>query len=137
MKLIERTFVVLPVTVLLLANPICFGQLDRASLSGTVTDQSGAFVPETKITALQVSTQVNFNAATNESGVYNFIGLPIGEYTVTAEKPGFSRTVRQSVILTASSYVRVDLLLSPGVITEQVEVKASTPLVEERSSAYG
>ena len=114
MKLIERILAVLLAVALLFAQAICFGQLDRASLSGTVTDQSGTFVPETKITATQVSTQVNFNAATNESGVYNFIGLPIGEYTVTAEKPGFSRTVRQRVILTASSYVRVDLLLSPG-----------------------
>jgi hypothetical protein len=63
--------------------------MNRASLSGTVTDSSGAVVPETLVVAVQTATQAKFTATANQSGVYNFIGLPIGDYTVSAEKQGF------------------------------------------------
>ena len=116
---------------------ICFGQLDRASLSGTITDPSGAVVPGAKVTALQTSTQALLSTVTNDSGVYNFIGLPIGDYTVTVEITGFSKMVRTGVVLRTGANVRVDLVLSVGANTEQVEVTAAAPLVEERTAAYG
>jgi hypothetical protein len=118
------------------AAPICFGQLDRASLNGTVTDSSGALVPEAKVIAIQIGTQNTFSTTTNQSGVYNFVGLPIGQYTLMVEMSGFETTVT-SVVLTMSAAVRADLALTPGAISEQVEVKSVAPLVEERSSAYG
>jgi hypothetical protein len=123
--------------MLLGAGTVCFAQLDRASLSGTITDPTGAVVPGTKVEAVQTATKATFNAISNESGVYNFLGLPIGDYSVTAEKEGFSKTVRPNVVLTANSYVRVDLGLTPGAVTQQIEVAAAAPLIEERSSAYG
>ncbi len=116
---------------------MCLGQMDRASLSGTVTDSSGALVPGTKVQAVEKETRATFNAATNASGVFNFIGLPIGSYAVSAEKEGFSTSIAPNVVLTANSDVRVDITLSPGAITQQVQVEAASPLIEERSSAYG
>jgi hypothetical protein len=121
----------------LAAASICSGQMDRASLSGTVSDATGAVVPGAKVEAVQTATQAKFSALTNDSGVYNFIGLPIGDYTVSAEKEGFSQVVRSNVVLTGSSAIRVDLILSPGSMLQKVEVTAAAPLVEERSSAYG
>jgi hypothetical protein len=111
--------------------------MNQASLSGTVTDSSGAVVPATQVTALQNATQSKFTATANESGVYNFIGLPIGDYTVSAEKQGFNKTVRLNVVLTADSAIRADLELTLGAISQQVEVEATASLIEERSSAYG
>ena len=111
--------------------------MNRASLSGTVSDSSGAVVHETLVVAVQTSTQSKFSATANESGVYNFIGLPIGEYTVSAERQGFNTTVRPHVVLTADLAIRVDLELTPGAVGQQVEVTAAAPLIEERSSAYG
>jgi len=119
------------------AASLCFGQMDRASLSGTITDSSGGVVPGTNVEAVQTATQAKFTTTSNESGIYNFIGLPIGNYTVSAAKQGFNQTVRANVVLTASSAVRVDLSLTPGSINQMVEVAAAAPLVEERSSAYG
>ena len=116
---------------------VCFGQLDRASLSGTITDPSGAVVPGAQVTALQTSTQASSSTVTNDSGVYNFIGLPIGDYSVTAEITGFSKMVQTGVVLRTGASVRVDLTLAVGTTTEQVEVTATAPLVEERSAAYG
>lgn len=123
--------------VLVLSVTACLAQMDRASLSGTVTDSSGALVPGTRVQAVQKETKATFNAVTNGSGVFNFIGLPIGPYEVSAEKEGFSRSVAPNVVLTANSDIRVDIALSPGAISQQVEVEASSPLIEERSSAYG
>jgi len=111
--------------------------MSRASLSGTVTDTSGAVVPQATVEALQTATQSKFTATTNESGVYNFIGLPLGDYTVTAQRASFSQAVRLNVVLTSNSAVRVDMSLSPGSVSEKIEVKAQSSLVEERSSAYG
>src|SRR5260370_9054638 len=104
------------------ASTVCFAQLDRASLSGTVTDPTGGVVSGTKVEGSQTATKATFTATSNESGVYNFLGLPIGDYSVTAAKEGFSKTVRPNVVLTANSYVRVDLGLTPGAVTQQIEV---------------
>ena len=118
-------------------NAICFGQLDRAGLSGTITDQSDAVIPKAVVTAVQTSTQMTFSTPSNESGLYNFIGLPVGSYSVKAVHPGFSEMIQPDVILTSGSSVRVDLVLRPGTVNERVSVTAAAPLVEERSSAYG
>ncbi|MEO8659226.1 MAG: TonB-dependent receptor [Bryobacteraceae bacterium] len=118
-------------------NSVALAQLDRASLSGTVTDASGAIVPDTKIQAVQTATQATFHATTNESGAYNFVGLPIGDYSVTAEMQGFNQMVHSNVLLTGNSSVRVDFTLTPGTLTEKIMVTTAAPLIEERSSAYG
>jgi hypothetical protein len=123
--------------VVLLSQLPCFAQLDRASLSGTITDSSGAVVPGATVNALQTSTQATFNTITNGSGVYNFTGLPVGEYTISVSKEGFTQGVAQDVVLTSNAAVRTDMTLTPGSITEKVEVKAESTLIEQRSSAYG
>ena len=70
---------------LLASSSTCFGQLDRASLSGTVSDPSSGVIPQAKVTVTHVTTGVTFSTDTNQSGVYNFSGLTIGEHTVAAE----------------------------------------------------
>ena len=133
----QKRFLASFAALVLSLTSVASAQMNRASLSGTVTDSSGAVVPETSVVAVQTATQSKFTATANQSGVYNFIGLPIGEFTVSAERQGFSKTVRTNVVLTADSAIRVDLELTPGAIGQQVEVTAAAPLIEERSSAYG
>src|SRR5258708_1158591 len=123
--------------LMLSLTPVASAQMSRASLSGTVTDTSGAVVPQATVEALQTATQSKFTATTNESGVYNFIGLPLGDYTVTAQRASFRQGVGVNVVLTSNAAVRVDMSLSPGSVSEKIEVKAQSSLVEERSSAYG
>jgi hypothetical protein len=121
----------------LLSQLPCFAQLDRASLSGTITDSSGAIIPEATVTAVQSSTQASFNTVTNGSGAFNFAGLPVGEYTVSVTKQGFTQGIAQGIVLTSNAAVRADMILTPGNITEKVEVQAQSTLIEQRSSAYG
>ena len=121
----------------LLVTATCFAQLDRGSLSGTVTDSTGGVVPDALVTATQAVTETKLTTKTNEAGVYILSGLAVGTYTVTAEMTGFNTIVRGDVLITAQSSVRVDFTLQPGKVTQQVLVSAPAPLVEERSASYG
>ncbi|HUS04779.1 MAG TPA: carboxypeptidase-like regulatory domain-containing protein [Bryobacteraceae bacterium] len=68
-------------------------QTITAALTGTVTDTSGAVVPNVKVTATNTSTNVATETTTNNEGIFNLPFLPIGSYTVAAEGAGFKRTV--------------------------------------------
>ena len=129
--------IVLVVCLIMGICGICYAQTNRASLSGTVTDPSGAAIPNAKVTVTQESTKYQFTATANADGVYNFVGLPIGEYEVDCIAAGFARVARPGVVLDPSADVRVDLKLQIGNVTNTVEVKASSPLVDARSTTYG
>ena len=72
-----------------LAAAMVFAQADRGNLTGTVTDASGAVVPGAKIAVTQTSTNTKINVASQESGDYNAVNLPVGVYNIRVEKEGF------------------------------------------------
>src|SRR5438046_1471037 len=74
-----------------------YSQAVNATLLGTITDASGAAVPNAKITITEVNTGVSRTVQTNESGNYTFSELPPGTYSVTAEQAGFKRAARTGV----------------------------------------
>src|SRR5579862_6744827 len=118
-KIMKRSLFILGAVVAV--GTMCFAQVNRATLSGTVTDSSGAVVPGAKVTAVQVTTQFTYSAITNGDGVYNFVGLPIGPYQISGEHEGFEKIVREGVILDPSHDVRVDLRLTVGAATQVVQ----------------
>jgi hypothetical protein len=124
---------------LVVGSVVTFAQLDRASLSGTITDSTGAVIPLAKITATNAATHVEATTTSNGSGVYDLIALPIGQYTVVAEKEGFSKNVSTGVQLVSGTSVRLDFTLTVSAVSQQIEVKTEAPamLMEERSSTYG
>jgi len=75
--------------LVLAAAVVAWGQQDRATITGTVTDPSGSVIPNVKITVLQVETGTVFNSQTNAVGQYRVPNLPIGSYRVTFESQGF------------------------------------------------
>jgi hypothetical protein len=109
---------------LLLAAAI-WGQSDRATITGTVTDATGAVVPGAQVTATQVSTNTSVKANTTSSGDFTVPSLPVGTYQVRVERQGFKTHVRENVLLTAGSIVRVDVQLEVGATQQAVEVTAS------------
>ena len=64
-------------------------QIDRAALSGTVTDPSGRVLPQTRVIAVQISTGLERKAASSATGTYDIPELPVGNYTITFEHEGF------------------------------------------------
>jgi hypothetical protein len=110
---------------LLLAAPAA-AQSTYASLTGTVTDSSGAALAGAEVIAENVNTGVKTNASTNDSGIYLFASLMPGDYRITAEKAGFRRTAYNEVKLELSARVTLDISLEIGQLSEQaVEISAA------------
>ncbi|HEV2248694.1 MAG TPA: carboxypeptidase-like regulatory domain-containing protein [Terriglobia bacterium] len=112
-------------------------QVDRGSVAGTVTDSSGAVVPDAAVTIVNVGTQQTTRLTTDSSGDFVATNLPIGQYTVAFEKSGFKRTVHSNVTLSVNQTARVDATLEVGQVTQSVEVSAAPPLVQSQSSSLG
>jgi hypothetical protein len=108
-----------------------------ASVSGTVTDPSGANVVGATITATNVATGANTVVTTNEAGIYGFGGLQPGNYTFTAEHPGFRKSTINNVTLEVSAVLTVNLKLELGQTTETVEVEASATQVNASNATVG
>jgi hypothetical protein len=98
-------------------------QTVTGSVSGTVTDASGAVVPSAQVTAHNVATGVDTQANTNASGVYNIRFLPLGQYEVTVEAPGFASAKLPAFALEVNQTVKFDAHLQTGSATTTVNVE--------------
>src|SRR3954452_18935606 len=79
------------------------------SIQGTVTDQSGATVPNATVTATNVATAVATTRSTTDAGVYVLSPLSPGQYTVTVAAPGFQTTIQERVIVDALAVVGLNV----------------------------
>jgi hypothetical protein len=95
-----------------------------ASLSGTVTDPSGATVTAAAVTARNLDTALSRTTATDSAGRYVFFGLPVGRYEVRVQKPGFAEEVRTGIHLVVGQDAGVDLSLHVGRVSEQLTIVA-------------
>src|SRR5437762_1403194 len=115
MKLNALAFV-----MVVLAIPIGWAQLNRGTITGIVTDPSGAAVAEAKVTVVHLETNIRSSTNATESGNYTLPALPIGQYRLDIEAPGFKRAVRDNVSLGAGTTLRLDIALEIGSVTETV-----------------
>src|ERR1035437_28345 len=84
-----------------------------------------------------MQTGVKATASTETSGAYNLPFLPIGEYEISAESPGFKKYVQQGITLSAGAHPVIDIRLEVGAITESVEVHADAPLIDTAGASVG
>src|SRR5580698_1607352 len=95
---------VLTLFVLLLSDVAFLGaQTFRGSINGTVTDPSGAFVPNAQVQATETATSVNHNTVTTADGQFSVQDLPLGDYKISVAAPGFATYTADSVPVTAGS----------------------------------
>lgn len=113
------------VCLCLVLLPIATFCQDLASIVGTVTDPSGAAVPEANITITNQNTGDSRTAVTNPSGSYSVLALPIGTYSVRAERAGFQAYVQSGIRLNIRDVVRVDVRLELGQVTSEITVQAT------------
>lgn len=109
----------------------------EGGLQGTVTDSSGAAVPDVTIT---IKNQATGTATTHQStgaGVYSFVPIPPGVYSVTAKREGFQLLVQKNVTVNAVNVTGLDLKLSPGAVDQTVEVTAAPPQLDTENSTIG
>jgi Carboxypeptidase regulatory-like domain/TonB dependent receptor-like, beta-barrel len=118
------------------ATPL-WSQRVTGTISGRVTDNSGAVLPQATVTVLNTLTQEERKTATDEAGSYSVPSLPPGAYTVSAELTGFKKGLRQNVVLQVADEARVDIALEVGEITETVSVTEDAARVQSESASVG
>ncbi|MBI3693942.1 MAG: TonB-dependent receptor [Acidobacteria bacterium] len=129
----------IPRTLLLvfaLSLPVA-AQTITGALTGTVTDPTGAVVPNVKVTAVSRATNLESTTTSNTAGVYNLLFLPVGSYNLTAEVSGFKKTVLGPFTLEVNQTARVDINLQVGEVTQSVEIVDIAPILQTESTQTG
>lgn len=118
-------YLILAIVVLAALPRYASAQLDVATIQGRVTDQSGALVPNAKVTASGVETSTNRVTTTNSDGVYSFPSLKPGKYVISIEASGFSK-VKLTISTGVGQIANGDATLAVGSTTAEVTVNASS-----------
>jgi len=109
-------------------------QVTGGTLSGTITDPSGAGIPQAQITIKNVATGVEHNLTTNENGFYTATNLLPGNYAVTISAKGFNTEIKSGITINVGARQVFDLALQIGTVTHRVEVTAEAPSIQLASS---
>jgi len=123
--------------LLFCAGSVAFAQAGRGSISGLVSDPSGAIVSGAKVTALNPATGVSLHTVTSDAGLYAFVSLNPGLYVVTASQKGFESVAQNNVSVTVDQVTTVNIALQVGSFAETVEVKGTPELVDTSNSTVG
>ncbi len=107
----------------------------NATLSGTVSDSSGALIPGVEVTAKNINTGIMTTRISNETGAYDFPSLQPGAYTVSASLSGFRSSAYNNVQLGQGQQVRLNFALQVGAAAQQVEVVAEADTLLATTSA--
>jgi hypothetical protein len=125
------------IALCLLVATAVFGQVINATLTGTVSDASGALIPGVEITARNTDTGILSTIITNESGTYRFPSLQPGPYEVSAALAGF-RAPAYKLSLATAAQIRQNFVMEVGAVTQTVEVSvAADELLTAVSSSIG
>lgn len=106
------------------------------NIQGTVTDSSGAVIPQAAVTVTDEATQVKLSTKTSSAGIYVFPGLHIGTYDLRAAAPGFKTYVQKGIVLEVGSSIAVNPSLGVGAATQQVEVQAEGLALQTEDPTY-
>lgn len=131
----RRGFVMLALA--LFFSPYLFASDPTGTITGTVTDASGAVVRKARITVTDQGTNAVRDAESNDDGDFTVALLPPGRYRVTADSTGFRRTVFNNVTVDVDQTIRVDFELQVGAANEEVRVKETPPAIQTDTSTLG
>ncbi len=123
------------VVILLLSSVSLWAQVSTSSITGVVTDASGAVVASAKVELKNEDTGAVFNGATTSAGVYSFASLTPGRYTVTVTQPGFQTFTSLHNVLTVGTPLVIDISLKVAAVGQSVQVVESTYQRIETSNA--
>ncbi|HEX3741262.1 MAG TPA: carboxypeptidase regulatory-like domain-containing protein [Terriglobales bacterium] len=121
----------------ILLGSLCLWASINGSISGVVTDSSGAVVSGATVTATNTQTGVKSTLKTDSKGFYNFPALQVGTYSVDVQQPGFKTESRTALVIDANSALRADFTLQVGQIIDKVTVESEAEHVETESTQMG
>lgn len=129
---------VLAATALLIfASAFGFAQVYYGGIAGSVSDSSGANVPNVQVTITNKGTQTVFTTKTNDIGSYHVGELVPGNYSVKAESAGFQTELVDNVKVDVGSDATVNVTMQVGQVTQQVQVEARAPVLETTNATVG
>ena len=135
MKAFARLMCLMVFAILCAGNTMA--QQFSASIRGTVTDETGAVVSNTKVTSIQSETGLQRTSFSDSQGVYVVVELPVGHYRLEAEAKGFKKYVQDGISLDVNQSATVAIHLVVGTATQQIEVKADALMIESTSTSLG
>ena len=116
---------------------VAYAQTGAASITGLVTDQSGAATPGVAVAATNQATNVEYTAVSNDAGSYTITSVPVGTYVVKSSLTGFKTTTTRPITLEAKQIARLDFKMEVGALEDTVEVTAQSPVLQTESVTVG
>ena len=114
-----------------------YGQVERASIVGTVTDTSGAVMPGVQVEVTNEATNTTTRLITDSAGSYTAVNLIPGSYTVGASLQGFQSKSFRNFVVQVSQRARLDITLAVGGLEQAIEVTATAPLLQTENATVG
>jgi len=121
-------------TILSLLIAALYGQNDRGTITGTVSDPAGAVVPNANIKVTNTQTGVVFETTSTTSGDYTISQLPAGEYEISLDVPGFSKFTRTGIRVLGAETARIDVSLTLGSAGQSITVTADASLLKTENA---
>src|SRR5215475_9861437 len=112
-------------------------QTEQATITGTVTDKSGAVIPDAKVVVTNIKTQTVRETKTTGDGHYTVPYLPVGQYVVEVERANFKKAQVKEVTLRVGYIATVDVSLEPGMVSEVLDVTSGTAQLESQNGSLG
>jgi outer membrane receptor protein involved in Fe transport len=131
----KSLYVLLCLGLVLSMAAVAFGQGERTTVTGTVSDDSGAIVVGASLTIRDRATNIQTKTTTNSAGLYFITSLPPGTYDLTAEKRGFEISTIANIPLTVGLAATINVTLHVGSVTQSVVVTADAVQLESQTSA--
>src|SRR6266404_4454340 len=140
MKLVSRAKSLFSAAILAAPLFLCsnlFSQVDTGSILGTVRDVSGGVMPGAVVSLTNENMGLTLKATTNGDGNYQFPGLRVGDYAVSAEATGFGKVTHEHLSLSIQQRVVNDFTLTPGSVAATVEVTAGAAQLQTQEASVG
>ena len=123
-----------PSLLLICLGVIGFAQSDRGTITGSITDPSGALIPGAKITLTNVETDTRSETVSTNTGNYTLPALPVGNYTLKVEHEGFSTYLQTGIHVQVAVTTRIDVALQVGQSTQSISVAAEASILKTESA---
>jgi len=137
MRFMRIFFALLFAVPVLVAPPLASPQSTTGSISGHVTDTTGAIIPAAAVTITNVDKGLETHLTSNGAGEYTALALPPGRYTVSVSKDGFNVENTSPFTLDLDQKARIDIALKTGKISQSVTVTDSAPLLQTQGAETG
>ncbi len=132
-----RQYLVVLVAMMALIAHDAAAQANRATITGTITDTTGAIVPGVEVTATSKGTNVPTKVVSNQDGIYVIPNLFPGPYSVEFRKDGFETVVRPTVTLESTEVARLDTTLKVGAVSSTITVTTDAPVLDLERATEG